>query len=70
MTHMTRTAPAPGVLAAIGARFLAWWQRRRHRAHLRATIASLHNLSDSTLADIGLQRGDIATRVRERMPWE
>jgi uncharacterized protein YjiS (DUF1127 family) len=63
MTHNPIAARPHGLRAAIGA---AQWLLRTLRRHLqaRATIATLHRLSDDQLRDIGLRRADVYRRFR------
>lgn len=50
-----RTAPRLRLAAAVRA-----WARAIRRAHrIRVTVGRLRGLSDHTLRDIGLERGDI-----------
>jgi uncharacterized protein YjiS (DUF1127 family) len=49
-----------------GARTL--WNRIQEERRLRATIRTLHWLSDDSLKDIGLERDTIRTVVRSRYP--
>jgi len=57
--------------ASLGARLFAalrsGWDRLERRRKLRATIHTLHGLPDRTLKDIGLDRSQIESVVRERM---
>jgi uncharacterized protein YjiS (DUF1127 family) len=41
-----------------------WWRRRRAEHELRSTVRQLAGLSDHTLRDIGLHRGDLVGGVR------
>ncbi len=62
---MTATATRPAAFRPFSAVAAAWrWFDRERR--LRATVYTLHDLPDRTLRDIGLDRGDINARVRER----
>jgi uncharacterized protein YjiS (DUF1127 family) len=55
-------AAAWTTLMAVPLKLFAWWMERRRIAHTTATLAAL---SDRTLADIGLSRGDIPRIARE-----
>lgn len=52
-----RTAPAASLFSQLLGRLAAWNDRR-------VTVKMLDRLSDRELADIGLQRGDIARWAR------
>jgi uncharacterized protein YjiS (DUF1127 family) len=43
-----------------------WWRRLLAEHELRSTVRQLDGLSDHTLRDIGLHRGDIVGGVRRQ----
>lgn len=78
MLHLTRSdhcaQPHPRIDIGIVARIAASWQRHLRRRRLKRTEQMLLGLSDRTLKDIGLHRGEIYSAVwrshdrREHLP--